>query len=128
MVDGTEEGEILRILDPSSLIPIDPDAASLSEVDVSTVQTATVSLGNNPNEIVVFKGKAYVTNQEDDTVSVIDLATNTVTATVSVGDEPFGLTAFTIGAADYLYVTNLVSNSISIIDLSTNTVVNTFAP
>lgn len=128
MVDGTEDGEVLRILDPSSLTPIDPDTASISEIDVSTVQTATVSLGNNPNEIVVFKGKTYVTNQDDDTVSVIDLATNTLTATVSVGDEPFGLAAFTIGSTDYLYVTNLISNSISIIDLSTNTVVSTFAP
>ena len=31
---------------------------------------------------------AYITNQSSDTVSVIDTATNTVVATVAVGDNP----------------------------------------
>ena len=34
---------------------------------------------------------AYVPNSESDTVSVIDTATNTVTATVPVGNRPLGV-------------------------------------
>jgi YVTN family beta-propeller protein len=128
VVEGTEEAEILRVIDPATVTPVDPDTTAIQEIDVATIQTATVALGNNPNEIVVFKGKAYVTNQDDDTVTVIDLASNTVTTTISVGEEPFGMAAFTVGATDYLYVANLISNSISVIDLASNIVVNTFAP
>ncbi len=66
---------------------------------------------------------AYITNTGSDNVSVIDMATNTVVATVPVGDGPFGI------AVDYLgpriYVANRLSNNVSVIDMATNTVVAT---
>lgn len=127
-VDGTGGASVLRIINPATLTPISPDTSSISEVDVSTIQTTTVALGNDPNEVIIFNAKAYVTNRGDDTVSVIDLSTNTVTTTIAAGDEPFGMAAFTSGGNNYLYVTNLVGNSISIIDLATNSVAATFAP
>jgi YVTN family beta-propeller protein len=133
VVDGQEDEEeglpALRVINPALMPPVDPDVSTLSEFDISAVQTASILLtaDGDPNEVLVFKGKAYVTNLDANTVSVIDLATNTTTATISVGEDPFGLTAFTIGTTDYLYVANLVSDSISIIDLSTNSVVNTFS-
>jgi len=36
---------------------------------------------------------AYITNNGGNTVSVIDTATNTVSATIPVGSRPFGVTA-----------------------------------
>jgi YVTN family beta-propeller protein len=51
-----------------------------------------------------------------------------VVATISVGEEPFAITPFTMDGTDYVYVANLRGNSISIIDPATNTVINTFAP
>ena len=128
VVDGTTKASVLRVINPSTLIPIDPDTASISEVDVSTLPTTSVSLGTDPNEVVVFGGKAYVTNRGSDTVTVYDIASSAVTATISVGDEPFGMAAFTVGANSYLYVTNLAADSISIIDLASNTVVKIFSP
>ena len=132
VVDGKSDTLLLRIINPALLAPVDPDVATVSEVDIAAVQTATVSLGTDrttdPNEVAVFNGKAYVTNRGLDTVSVIDLATNTLETTIAVGDQPYGMTAFTVGATNYLYVANLVSNSISIIDPATNTVVNAFSP
>lgn len=127
---GNEDdvGPFLRVINPSILTPVDPDVPTISEVDLSTVQTTAVSVGNDPNEVVVFNGRATVTNLDDDTVTVIDTASNAVTATISVGDQPFGMAAFTSGGTDVLYVTNLVSNTISIINLGSNTVVNTFSP
>ena len=68
---------------------------------------------------------AYITNTDSDNVSVIDMATNTVVATVPVGDGPFGV------AVDYLggrgSVANRLSNNVSVIDAATNTVVATVA-
>lgn len=128
VVDATLNSEVLRIINPASLTAVAPDSSVPTEKDFSTVQTTTVSVGHNPNEVVVFKGKAYVSNQNDNTVSVINLTSNTVITTIPVGQQPFGLTAFTLGATDYLYVTNLFSNSISVVDLTSNTVVSTLAP
>ena len=47
---------------------------------------------------------AYVTNYGSDTVSVISTATNTVTATITVGSYPLGVAVTPNGA--YAYVTN----------------------
>ncbi len=57
---------------------------------------------------------AYITNQGDMTVSVIDTATNTVTATVIVESSPTGVAVSPDGSR--VYVANLGSNMVSVID------------
>jgi YVTN family beta-propeller protein len=70
-----------------------------------------------------------VTNQDDNTVSVIDAATNAVTATIPVGSDPTGVAADP--AAATIYVTNQTPGSIynpgtvSVIDAATSTVTAT---
>ena len=65
----------------------------------------------------------YVSNSSDDTVSVIELASETVIATIPVGDGPRRIQ---IGPASGLvYVTNFSSDSISIIDPTILMVVDT---
>ncbi len=120
----------VRVIDPSLIPAVDPDVPTISELDIGDVQTALISLPENglPNEIAIFGGTAYVSNQDDDTVSVIDLSTNTLSTNIPVGEEPFGITPFTIEGTGFIYVTNLRSNSISVIDPATNTVINTFSP
>lgn len=66
---------------------------------------------------------AYITNQLDDTVSVMDTATNTVTATVAVGDFPDGVSVNAAGTR--VYVTNAGNDSVSVINTATNAVVAT---
>src|SRR5262249_9937833 len=56
-------------------------------------------------------------------VSVIDTATNTVVATVGVGNSPLGVAITPDGAR--AYVTNYGSHTVSVIDIATNTVVAT---
>ena len=63
----------------------------------------------------VQPGFAYVTNLNSNSVSVIDLASNTVTATVTVGSGPFGVAITPNGA--FAYVANTGSNSVSVIDI-----------
>ena len=57
---------------------------------------------------------AYVTNQGDDTVSVVDLANEQVAATVPVGGEPAGIAVSQDGKR--IYVTNPKSKDVYLID------------
>jgi len=66
---------------------------------------------------------AYITNYDNSAVSVIDTATNKVTATVAVGKWPLGVAVNPDGKK--VYVTNTGSNTISVIDTTTNTVIST---
>jgi len=66
---------------------------------------------------------AYVANLNSNSVSVINTATNTVTATIMAGTGPYGLAITPDGA--FAYVTNLNSNDVSVISTATNTVVAT---
>lgn len=66
--------------------------------------------------------RAYVTNQSSRSVSVIDTGTNTVVATIPVGDLPIGV-AVTPNAA-FAYVTTLFAG-VSVISTATNTVIAT---
>ena len=66
---------------------------------------------------------AYVANASSDTASVIDTATNTVTATVPVGDGPVGVAVTPDGAR--AYVTNVASGTVSVIATADNSVVTT---
>jgi YVTN family beta-propeller protein len=56
----------------------------------------------------------YVTNGGSDSVSVIDTATNRVTATILAGSRPFGVALTPDGR--HAYVTNYGSSSVSVID------------
>ena len=62
---------------------------------------------------------AYITNSIDNTVSVIDTATNTVTANVNVGNNPIGVAVAPDGTKVYL----ANEGRVSVINTSTNNVV-----
>jgi len=64
--------------------------------------------------------QAYITNRDDSTVSVIDTASNTVTATVTVGGSPNGVAVTPDGA--HVYVANGSDGTVSVIATATNTV------
>jgi YVTN family beta-propeller protein len=78
---------------------------------------------------------AYVANQGDGTVSVIDIARNKVVATIRVGAGPVGVNITSDGThpsehdgrrhQSLAYVTNLVDNTVSVIDTARNKVVAT---
>ena len=66
---------------------------------------------------------AYVANDGSNDVSVINTATNTLTATIPVGNDPRGVAVTPMGR--YVYVGNRFSDTLSIIDTATNSVVAT---
>ena len=65
----------------------------------------------------------YVANDRDGTVSVIDTGSNTVTATIPVGEGPWYPVVLPDGSA--VYVPNHGDGTVSVIDTATNTVTAT---
>jgi YVTN family beta-propeller protein len=83
---------------------------------------AAVTVGMNHSGVVITSdgAHAYVTNLASNSVSVIDTATNTVTATITSLSSPNGI-ALTPND-EYAYITNGGNNSVSIISTTMNTV------
>ncbi|MDQ0199187.1 bifunctional YncE family protein/alkaline phosphatase family protein [Neobacillus ginsengisoli] len=136
----TPQGKLLVALNrDNSLGVIDPQTGALTKVAVE----------NAPTSVLVDGNTAYVTNQggriakagdttvdssgtkvvvdpktgatTTGTVSVVDLATNTVTKTIEVGVQPERMTQ----SGQYIFVTNTNSDTVSVIDTKTNNVVQT---
>ncbi|WP_328779793.1 beta-N-acetylglucosaminidase domain-containing protein [Streptomyces canus] len=97
----------------------DFSGASVSSIDLSSGTTRNIAVGNNPGEVVVSADgrTAYAANQGSDTVSVIDVASGTVTATVAVGKVPAGLALTPDGGT--LWVANYTDGTVQSIDTGT---------
>lgn len=127
--------EVLMIkFDNSFLYMITATLGILFTQNVHSLQTKTIlptlNLANgfnNPTAVTVTpSGKyAYVANQADSSVSVIDIATNTVTATINGFNSPQD-TAIAPNNL-FAYVSNGSGNSVSVIDLLDNTITETIA-
>ncbi|NUT27311.1 MAG: beta-propeller fold lactonase family protein [Streptomyces sp.] len=95
--------------------------ASVSSIDLSSGTSRNIAVGDNPGEVVVgADGRtAYAANQGSNTVSVIDVAKGTVTATVPVGRVPAGLALTPDGRT--LWVANYTDGTVQPIDTGTRT-------
>ena len=100
---------------------------SLSIIRTSDNQVvATVGgLGNFPEFVAVHPAGTfvYVVVTNDDVVRVINTTTNSIVATVPVGEEPRGVAVHPEGT--FVYVANGTGDSVSVIDGATNTVIAT---
>ena len=63
---------------------------------------------------------AYVSNQSDNTVYVMETVSNTVSDTITVGNGPFGVAVTPNG--EHVYVSNSWDGTVSVIQTSNNTV------
>ena len=90
------------------------------EVQAALDEFLAATGGTRTNNLAVHASGAriYVSNGGDASVSVIDTATNKVTATIAVGKRPWGLALTPDGKK--LYVANGRSDSISVIDTEKN--------
>ncbi len=93
---------------------------------VTATKVVTIPVGANPQGVGVdpLTNTIYVANTGGDNVSVINGATNTVTATVAVGSHPFPVVVDD-PTTDTVYVANSDANSVSVISGATNTVIAT---
>ncbi len=98
-------------------------SVSVINTETNKVVGSPISVGKEPEAIAITpNGKtAYVANLGSENVSVIDLETNTVVATIGVGKEPVAVAITPNGKS--AYVVNTDSEDISVIDTETNKVI-----
>lgn len=97
----------------NDLTVLDPDSGEIQ---------ATVPVGHRPYGVAFAMDRAFVTNQYEDTVSVIDLATLTPVATLETGEYPEGIDTSSDGKQ--IIVANWFDNSVTIFDAETLFMVN----
>jgi YVTN family beta-propeller protein len=81
---------------------------------------------SNDSEVLNRTGEgayAYITNEYENTVSVINTETNIIAATVHVGSNPVEIAVSPDGAK--VYVANYYGNTVSVIETANNTVTAT---
>lgn len=85
----------------------------------------SVAVGSSPWSVAFTEdgSRAYVTNSNDDTVSVIDTKSQRVVGTISVGRIPTGISRF----GNQMWVTGNVSSTVSVIDTTQDKVTHTIA-
>ena len=84
---------------------------------------ATVGVGERPYGVAFAQGRAFVTNQYENTVSVIALSDLTHEGKIEVGEYPEGIDDNAEGTR--IVVANWFDNTISLIDARTLTVLQT---
>ncbi len=102
-----------------------PDLGKVTAVNLNTLRTTSITVGDTPMNVAInpLGTRAYVTNFNSHTVSVIDLVQtsptfNTVISTIPVGIEPYGIVVTPSGKR--VYVANYYSGNVSMIDEDPN--------
>jgi len=133
---GTDNGSVSIFSIPlcSALSPAgNPTCNVNNPIDAAGFGTlvANIPVGKNPLMVGVLQdgSQAYVINQGDSTVSVINLKTNTVTATIPVpaSPNPTFLAVTTGTPTGKVYVTSSTSKLMTVIRTDTNAVDTTIS-
>ncbi len=100
--------------EPGLLVVLDPEALSAGPL-------ASISVGNHPAHVVADAAgaRAFVTNSEDDSISVVDLARNELVGTIATGRYPHGLRVSPDGKE--AYVAAVDEGAVSVVDMETLT-------
>jgi YVTN family beta-propeller protein len=101
---------------PSQTCTVSSVSGTLGGTDVSSVSVDCIDS---------FTEYVYVSNTDDDTVSVINTETNAVVATIDVGDNPRGLDGTPNG--QLVFVANRGDDTVSVINTGNNTVTKTIS-
>jgi YVTN family beta-propeller protein len=114
-------------VDASTLPPPDKSADGIAEFDIAQNKVVKVIEGGSDPENFAVSGDGkwiYVSNEDDDGVSFIDLTTGKlVPPTIKTGDEPEGVSITPDGK--FIYSTNEVSGTVTVIDPETKKLVKT---
>jgi YVTN family beta-propeller protein len=132
--DGVTPGSVSIINIPlcsAAALPGNPNCDPTNPIDADGFGQvlANVPVGVDPLMVAVLQdgSRAYVINRADSTVSVVNLTTNTVTATIPVPDSPHPTFIACISGTPTgkVYVTSPESNRMTIIRTDTDVVETT---
>ena len=99
--------------------PITTDFCANSSFDLTSLEDQ-ITTANGTFTYTQAIERLYIPNENENTVSVIDLASNSVMTTIDVGNRPAGVAVHPNGKK--VYVTNRSNASVSVIDVASNTV------
>ena len=135
-VDGiaiTPDGTTLYATNPGGhRLPPDCISDSVSVIDVAThTVKAVIEVGDHPWGLTISPdgSRVYVANAHDETLSVIDTATNQVVNTVNLGDgcdagtDHHTATPVLSPDGSMLYMIHMHSDLVSVMDTATETVI-----
>jgi YVTN family beta-propeller protein len=132
--DGTSKGSVSIINIPlcsAAALPGNPTCDVNNPIDANGFGQvlATVPVGVDPQMVAVLQdgSRAYVINKADSTVSVVNLTTNTVTATIPLPATPHPtfIAAINGTPTGKVYVTSPESDQMTIIRTDTDIVETT---
>ena len=132
--NGTAPGSVSIVNIPlcsAAALPGNPNCDPTNPIDANGFGQvlATVPVGVNPRMVAVLQdgSRAYVVNQADSTVSVVNLTTNTVTATIPVSAtvHPNFISVINGTPTGKVYVTSPESSTMTIIRTDTDKVETT---
>src|SRR5262245_46752045 len=92
-------------VDPKTLPPPDRSADGIGEIDADTYKVRRViHAGNDPEQLDISADgtRLYVANEDAAQVSVVELPSGNIVATVKMGDEPEGVTIRPDGKVVYV--------------------------
>jgi YVTN family beta-propeller protein len=97
---------------------------TISVINTTTWQQTKLKVGEHPYCAVASPDNKtlYVTNTQDDTVSIIDIATQNTLATIEVGMTPEGISYD--ATSKLVLVASWGENKVSVIDARTNKLKN----
>ena len=91
---------------------------SISIIDIANWKQKIIKVGLNPYNIISYNKKAYVTNAQGDSISVIDLNSLQEIKKINVGETPENMSIDIINQR--LIIANWGNDSVSIINLKTD--------
>lgn len=100
------------------IVTADRDADQLTLIGD---QTRHVAVGHHPFGVTIHDGHAFAANVLSETVSVVDLDSATLVATIPVGERPYAI-AFAAGRG---FVTNQYEESVTVFDAASWQVIGT---
>ncbi len=116
----TEEFPCSGAVSSEYLFVVNQVSCSLSVINKKTGEKSSIKIGKSPKRCLFLPegNKLYVTNYQDDNLSVIDCKEQKVIKTIDIGKNPTGMVLWQ--EKKRLYVANGGSNTISIIDIMTD--------
>ena len=108
---------MIGVEDVQAQFEFEPPMDVFATSEVIPVGGAPTGIAHDP-----VNGHMYVTNQADDTVHVIDTATNEIIREIPVGDAPTGIAHDPVNGQ--MYVTNQHDNTVHVININNGDINN----
>ncbi len=115
--DGAKPGSIAVNSSGALAVVVEHGLDEVAFLDLKTNKVlGQANVGHGPVSVVIVGNRAFIVNQDSDSVTAIDLVSLTPLATITVGRAPSSISVDT--AKNRLLVTNSGSGTISVIDLT----------